>query len=86
MITFASFPTPPEHNGYDSTRRYPDEDDDMDVDFEGDDLEMSGRRLTSPGESLTSSHAFMRCVSSCSRIRLSTDLLIPVRQWTWYLR
>ncbi|THH27740.1 hypothetical protein EUX98_g6439 [Antrodiella citrinella] len=60
MITFASFPAPPpEHNAYGGTGRYPDDADEMDID-DGDGLEVLGRKLTSPGEVLTSSHAFMR--------------------------
>ncbi|KAH8104062.1 exosome complex exonuclease rrp4 [Cristinia sonorae] len=58
MITFASFPAPPEFDAYLGTKHY--EDNDMEVDLNEDDYEPSGRKLTSPGEVLTSSHAFMR--------------------------
>ncbi|TCD71791.1 exosome non-catalytic core subunit rrp4 [Steccherinum ochraceum] len=60
MITFASFPAAPAHDGYDGARRYPDGEDGMEVDFDDDDMGASGRKLTSPGEVLTSSQAFMR--------------------------
>ena len=40
-----------------------DSDDDMDLD---DDAYVGGSKLTYPGQSLTSTHAFMRCVVSSS--------------------
>ena len=47
-------------------RHYEDmgDDADMDLDVDDDDGLASGSRLTCPGETLTSSHAFMRCAPS----------------------
>ena len=60
MITFASFQPAPSYDAYGSyskVRREVDEDDDMDVDDD-----FSGGKLTCPGETIASSHAFMRFV------------------------
>lgn len=62
MISFASFPAPAHYDSYDShskVRREIDEDDDMDLDYDDD---VTGGKLACPGETITSSHAFMRSV------------------------
>ena len=64
MISFASFPSTSEaYGGYGSTRHHPDVEDDMHMDLDEDDFEENAQRLTVPGESITSSHAFMRYVA-----------------------
>ena len=65
MITFASFAPPPDdlygHGAI--TTHHPEVEDEADMDIDFDDEEFaSGSKLTCPGETLTSSHAFMRCV------------------------
>ncbi|KAJ7461798.1 exosome complex exonuclease rrp4, partial [Mycena galericulata] len=55
MISFASFPVQPDR-GFDIARHFPD-DDSMDLD---DDLEVGGSKITWPGETITSSQAYMR--------------------------
>ncbi|KAJ7359085.1 exosome complex exonuclease rrp4 [Mycena albidolilacea] len=58
MISFASFPVQPER-GSEYARHFPgDEDDHMDLD-DGD-FEAGGSKITWPGESITSSQAYMR--------------------------
>ncbi|KAH9840071.1 exosome complex exonuclease rrp4 [Rhodofomes roseus] len=57
MISFASFPVPSQNETQGMTRHHPDVEDDIDMD-EG--FEEGFHRLTSPGEPLTSSQAFMR--------------------------
>lgn len=65
MITFASFPATSEASGsYGATRHHPDVEDDVHMDLDEDDFEEGVQRLTVPGESITSSHAFMRYVPS----------------------
>ncbi|KAJ3536252.1 hypothetical protein NM688_g6864 [Phlebia brevispora] len=64
MFSFASFPVSRNEGAYEyGSTRHPEveeEDEDyMDLDFEEEDL-ASGSKLTYPGESITSSHAFMR--------------------------
>ncbi|KAK7687787.1 hypothetical protein QCA50_009006 [Cerrena zonata] len=62
MITFSSFPAPSNDN-YRSSVTYPtglDKDEEFDFDLDNDDFTSSGRKLTCPGEALTSSQAFMR--------------------------
>ena len=64
MISFSSFPQPIQydtHNAHGKVRREADEDDEMDYEFDDD---VSGGKLTSPGEPIASSHAFMRCVAT----------------------
>ena len=70
MIAFASFPPPPDDvHARDGVRHrreaVVDDDDeyDMELDFDDDDF-ASGSKLTCPGETLTSSHAFMRYAPS----------------------
>ncbi|KAJ7754563.1 exosome complex exonuclease rrp4 [Mycena metata] len=53
MISFASFPVQPE-----PTRHFPDDEDAMDLD-DGD-FEAGGSKITWPGETITSSQAYMR--------------------------
>lgn len=65
MITFTSFPKPKDPFAY-APSKFPTEGgSDMDVDFyedgDGEDFD-SGTKLTFPGEPITSSHAYMRCV------------------------
>ncbi|KAJ7640787.1 exosome complex exonuclease rrp4 [Mycena polygramma] len=57
MISFASFPVLPERNP-EYTRHFPDDEDHMDLD-DGD-FEAGGLKITWPGESITSSQAYMR--------------------------
>ncbi|KZT70771.1 hypothetical protein DAEQUDRAFT_667315 [Daedalea quercina L-15889] len=57
MISFASFPVSLQNETQDLTRHHPNVEDDIDMD-EG--FEEGIHRLTSPGEPLTSSQAFMR--------------------------
>ncbi|KAH7885764.1 hypothetical protein F5I97DRAFT_1808858 [Phlebopus sp. FC_14] len=58
MLSFVSYQQPRSETFYGSTRHHPDVEDLMDVD--DDDLETGGTRLTCPGETITSSQAFMR--------------------------
>ncbi|KAI0721003.1 exosome complex exonuclease rrp4 [Cerioporus squamosus] len=61
MISFASFPATSEASGgFGTTRHHPDVEDDVHMDLDEDDFEEGVQRLTVPGESITSSHAFMR--------------------------
>jgi len=65
MISFTSFPLPPTDDPYHGSRlHHPDlvEDMLMDLDDGQELLEPSGSKLTYPGESLTSSQAYMRYV------------------------
>lgn len=57
MISFASFPVSLQDETQQLTRHHPDVEDDIDMD---EDWEEGSPRLTSPGEPLTSSQAFMR--------------------------
>lgn len=61
MFTVSAFPPPHIASGsdyYDKVRLHPDM---MEVEFEADDeLNSTSSRLTSPGETITSSQAFMR--------------------------
>lgn len=59
MITFASFP-PPSQDNNDSYSGHYRQDGDMEIDLDSEFVEGSGKRLTYPGETLTSSQAFMR--------------------------
>ena len=62
MITFASFPPASQDNSgsYPGGDYRHDHDEEMEIDLDSEFVEGSGRRLTYPGETLTSSHAFMR--------------------------
>lgn len=61
MISFTSFPAPFEDTDYTQTRHHPDvENDFMELELDGYDFDSPGTRLTCPGESLTSSQAYMR--------------------------
>ncbi|GJE92172.1 exosome complex exonuclease rrp4 [Phanerochaete sordida] len=65
MVSFASFAPPPDdYDAFEKTRHYHDVDADADMDLgldvDDDDEFASGSKLTCPGETLTSSHAFMR--------------------------
>ena len=84
MISFASFPAHPEPDAYGGAGRDPDDEDDMDVDFQDDEFDVPVRKLTSPGEVLTSSHAYMRCVL-LSVALASLPVSYPVQQWTRYI-
>ena len=66
MISFASFATTSKASAeYGTTRHHPDVDDEAYMmDLDEDDFEENVQRLTVPGESLTSSHVFMRYVGS----------------------
>ena len=64
MISFASFPPASDASGsYGTTRHHPDVEEDIHMDLDEDDFEEGVQRLTVPGESITSSHAFMRYAS-----------------------
>lgn len=85
MITFASFAAPPDdlYGHGTATTHHPDVDDDADMDLDFDDEEFaSGSKLTGPGETLTSSHAFMRYVSPFTRPAFCVS---HSPQWPWYL-
>ncbi|TFK28642.1 exosome complex exonuclease rrp4 [Coprinopsis marcescibilis] len=58
MISFTSFPTQPE-DAYRTVRRYNDDEDDAMMDLD-DENGPSSSKLTCPGETLTSSHDYMR--------------------------
>ena len=69
MITFTSFPKPKDSFSYAPQKYSAAGENDMDVDlYEDDDEEDfdSGTKLTCPGEPITSSHAYMRCVPLCA--------------------
>jgi hypothetical protein len=57
MISFTSFPVQAER-GSEYARHFPDDEDHMDLD-DGD-FEAGGSKITWPGETITSSQAFMR--------------------------
>ena len=66
MITFTSFPKPKDSFSYAPPKFSTTEANDMDVDVyededDGEDFD-SGTKLTCPGESITSSPAYMGCV------------------------
>jgi len=69
MITFTSFPKPKDSFSYAPRKFSTAGENDMDIDLydddddddDGEDFD-SGTKLTCPGESITSSHAYMRCV------------------------
>jgi exosome complex component RRP4 len=68
MISFTSFPKPKDSFSY-APPKFLAEDEDMDIDAyedddDGEDFD-SGTKLTCPGEPITSSHAYMRCVLFC---------------------
>lgn len=58
MISFASFPTQTQNYGI--TKHHPDVQDDVNMDIVFDEEDLSSKRLTCPGEVLTSSQTFMR--------------------------
>ncbi|GLB43384.1 putative exosome complex exonuclease RRP4 N-terminal region [Lyophyllum shimeji] len=62
MITFTSFPVPADDTYNGAHSHHPDVSEDvlMDLDDDQDPLEAGGSKLTYPGESLTSSQAYMR--------------------------
>lgn len=60
MISFASFPAVGQVGGYNQPYHPYDAPDDVEMDLDGDYLDADGSKLTCPGESLTSSQAFMR--------------------------
>ena len=79
MFTFASFPVALDDSEakYATTRHFDDfddDDEDMDVDVEDEDF-ASGRKLTCPGEPITSASAFMRYVR-CRSSRDSTNTFV----------
>jgi hypothetical protein len=82
MFTISAFP--PRHiasgdDYYDRVRQHPDV---MDLEFEADDeLNSTASRLTSPGEPITSSQAFMRWVKKgCPVALFCSDV---IWQWAW---
>jgi hypothetical protein len=82
MITFTSFPLSKDSFNYGSAK-FVDEDA-MDVDFDDDEEDFdSGSKLTCPGEPITSSQAFMRCVLFLAS---SPHFLLVAREsWTYIL-
>ncbi|KAI0796222.1 exosome complex exonuclease rrp4 [Abortiporus biennis] len=58
MISFASFPIQTQNYGV--TKHHPDVQDDVNMDIDFDEEDLSSKRLTCPGEVLTSSQTFMR--------------------------
>ena len=83
MISFASFPATSEASGsYGTTRHHPDVEDDVHMDLDEDDFEEGVQRLTVPGESITSSHAFMRYVPS---VRITEEEHSEGGQRSWNL-
>lgn len=60
MISFSSFPTENEHDGYNHPHHPHDPGDDVEMDENY--LESNESKLTCPGESLTSSQMYMRYV------------------------
>ena len=88
MFTFASFPVALDDSEakYATTRHFDDfddDDEDMDVDVAGEDF-ASGRKLTCPGESITSASAFMRyveCVSSPHSVYAFAYTVAMERTW-----
>lgn len=70
MITFTSFPKPKDSFSYAPPKFSTVDENYMDVDVydeeedDGEDFD-SGTKLTCPGESIISSHAYMRCVPLC---------------------
>lgn len=65
MITFTSFPKPKDPFSYTQSKFSTGDENDVDIDIEddGEDEDFdSGTKLTLPGEPVTSSHAYMRCV------------------------
>lgn len=80
MFTFTTFPSQQPDAAGDTTRHFPDDDElAMEVDDDEDDeLGLGGLRakLTSPGEPLTSSQAFMRYDwPACSSVATGDDHL-----------
>ena len=66
MIISTSFPNPKDSFSYTPQKFSATDENDMDIDVyedddDGEDFD-SGTKLTCPGESITSSHAYMRCV------------------------
>lgn len=66
MITFASFPKPKDSFSYAPPKLSAADENGMDIDDyedddDGEDFD-SGTKLICPGEPITSSHAYMRCV------------------------
>ena len=62
MIIFTSFP-PPKDSFLGAPAKFINDEDAMDVDFDDDEEDFdSGSKLACPGEPITSSHAYMRCV------------------------
>jgi exosome complex component RRP4 len=62
MIAFTSYPTQANHAGQGSTRHHPGVEDALMIDND-EDFGTGGTKLTVPGESLTSSQAYMRSVT-----------------------
>jgi len=72
MITFTSFPKPKDSFSYAPQKFSTTDENEMDIDVyedddddDGEDFD-SGTKLTCPVESITSSHAYMRCVPLCT--------------------
>ena len=70
MITFTSFSKPKDSFSYAPPKFSTTDEYDMEIDMyedddDGEDFD-SGTKLTCPGESITSSHAYMRSVPLCT--------------------
>lgn len=75
MISFTSFPLQPNDTYNGSRQHHPEVAEDTLMDIDDDqELEAGGSKLTYPGESLTSSQAYMRWVEIIS-FPLSTSLI-----------
>ena len=88
MFTFASFPVALDDSEakYAIARHFEDfvdDDEDMDVDVDDEDF-ASGRKLTCPGEPITSASAFMRyviCITSPHSVHAILSLGVMERMW-----
>lgn len=91
MFTFTSFPSQASQLDYGATRHHPDIADELDMDVDIDDEETGAvgfkSKLTSPGEALTSSQAFMRYDWLARRVVYADHLQVLIHsfQWTWHV-
>lgn len=60
MISFSSFPISNDYGGINGPHRLYDISDEAEMEIDDDYFETSGSKLTCPGQSLTSSQAYMR--------------------------
>jgi hypothetical protein len=88
MISFASFPVQPER-GSEYARHFPTDEDDH-IDLDDGDFEAGGSKITWPGESITSSQAYMRYgrieraflkIFKCPRVVGMVRMLRTRRSW-----